>query len=176
MMRAQGELIPMPQRLILTLLGTGCLTLTLAAAGAVQTAKPEDVGMSTDRLARVRDAAQRHIDAGALPGVVTLVARNGRIAHFEAHGLLNVETKRPMPKDGVFRLASMSKPITAVAVMMLVEEGKIRLSDPVSRFIPEFKSAKVAVAKPAAAPPAGAPVAAPPAGPGAGPGGPGRGG
>ena len=166
----------MPQRLILTLLGTVCLTLTLAAAGAVQTAKPEDVGMSTERLGRVRDAAQRHIESGALPGVVTLVARNGRIAHFEAHGLLNVETKRPMPKDGVFRLASMSKPITAVAVMMLVEEGKIRLNDPVSRFIPEFKSAKVAVAKPAAAPPAGAPVAAPPPGPGAGPGGPGRGG
>ena len=107
--------------------------------------------MSTERLARVREAVQRHLDAGALPGAVTLVARNGRIVHFEAHGLIDVEAKKPMPKDGVFRLASMSKPITAVAVMMLIEEGKVRLTDPVSRFIPEFKSAKVAIAKPARA-------------------------
>ncbi len=122
--------------------------------------------MSTDRLGRVREAVKRHLDAGALPGTVTLVARNGRIAHFEAHGLIDVEAKKPMPKDGVFRLASMSKPITAVAVMMLIEEGKVRLTDPVSRFIPEFKSAKVAIAKPAATSSSGAAPAAPAAGSG----------
>ena len=164
------------------LLAIACFTLTLMA-GAVPAAKPEDVGMSTDRLLRVREAVQRHLDAGALPGAVTLVARNGKIVHFEAHGLIDVEAKRPMPKDGVFRLASMSKPITAVAVMMLIEEGKVRLTDQVSRFIPEFKSAKVAIAKPAAAssavaPPVTAAPGAPAAGPGAGPGAPaaGRGG
>ena len=166
----------MTHRYTLTALGVACLTLTLTAAGAVPAGKPEDMGMSTDRLARIRDAVKLHLDAGALPGAVTLVARNGRIVHFEAHGLIDVEAKRPMPKDGVFRLASMSKPITAVAVMMLVEEGRIRLSDPVSRFIPEFKSAKLAVPKQtsAATPPTPPPPPATPA-PGAGPGG-GRGG
>ena len=128
------------------------------------TAKPEDVGLSSERLARIHEAVQRHIDAGSLSGAVTLVARHGKIAHLEAHGLMDLESKRAMPKDGVFRLASMSKPITAVAVMMMVEEGKVRLNDPVSRFIPEFKSMKVAVAKPGARGGGAAP---------AGPGGPG---
>jgi CubicO group peptidase (beta-lactamase class C family) len=132
-------------------------------AGSVMTAKPEEVGLSSERLARIHDAVQRHIDAGSLSGAVTLVARHGKIAHLEAHGLMDLESKRPMPKDGVFRLASMSKPVTAVAVMMLVEEGKVRLNDPVSRFIPEFKSMKVAVAKPGAR---GGSAAAAPGGPG----------
>jgi CubicO group peptidase (beta-lactamase class C family) len=122
--------------------------LSLQGAGSVTTAKPEDVGLSPERLTRIHEAVQRHIDAGSVSGAVTLVARHGRIAHLEAHGLMDIESKRPMPKDGVFRLASMSKPITAVALMMMVEEGKVRLSDPVSRFIPEFKSMKVAVARP----------------------------
>jgi CubicO group peptidase (beta-lactamase class C family) len=115
------------------------------------TPKPEEVGFSSERLQRVHDAVQRHIDAKELSGVVTLVARRGRVAHFEAQGLMDIESKKPMPKDGIFRLASMSKPITGAAVMMLIEEGKIRLSDPVSRFIPEFKNLnKVAVPKPGA--------------------------
>src|SRR5262245_56629945 len=122
--------------------------LSLEGAGSVMTAKPEDVGLSSERLARVHEAVQRHIDAGSVSGAVTLVVRHGKIAHFEAHGLMDIESKRAIPRDSVFRLASMSKPITAVAVMMLVEEGKVRLSDPVSRFIPEFKSMKVAVARP----------------------------
>ena len=82
-----------------------------------------------------------------MSGAVTLVARRGRIVHFEAQGLMDIESKKPMMKDSIFRLASMSKPITAVAVMMMVEEGKIRLTDRVSAFIPEFKNMKVAVAK-----------------------------
>lgn len=115
------------------------------------TTKPEEVGLSSERLQRVREAMQRHIDAKTVSGVVTLVARKGRIAHLEAQGLMDIEAKKPMPKDGIFRLASMSKPITGAAVMMLVEEGKIRLNDPISRFIPEFKNLnKVAVAKPGA--------------------------
>jgi CubicO group peptidase (beta-lactamase class C family) len=123
---------------------------SVQGAGSLLTAKPEEVGLSSERLARIHDAVQRHIEAGSVSGAVTLVARHGKVAHLEAHGLMDVESKRPMPKDGIFRLASMSKPVTAVAVMMMVEEGKVRLGDPVSRFIPELKGMKVAVAKPGA--------------------------
>jgi CubicO group peptidase (beta-lactamase class C family) len=125
----------------------GLATAIVAAAGAVPTGKPEEAGFSSERLGRIREAVQRHITAGNVPGVVTLVARRGRIVHFEAHGMNDVEARRPMLKDAIFRLASMSKPIGAVAVMMMVEEGKIRLSDPVWRFIPEFKQANIAVPK-----------------------------
>jgi CubicO group peptidase (beta-lactamase class C family) len=117
-------------------------------ASSVASATPEEVGLSTERLQRVGEAVQRHIESGSLAGAVTIVARRGRIAHFEAHGLIDVDAKTPMPRDGIFRLASMSKPITAVAVMMLVEEGRVRLNDPVSRFIPEFDSPKVALTPP----------------------------
>jgi CubicO group peptidase (beta-lactamase class C family) len=130
---------------------TAAVPLTMALVPTAP--KPEDVGLSSERLPRVHDAVQRHIDAKELSGVVTLVARRGRIAHLEAQGVMDIESKKPMPKDGIFRLASMSKPITGAAVMMLVEEGKIRLNDPVSRFIPEFKNLnKVAVPKPGAQP------------------------
>lgn len=120
------------------------LAWPLAAAG-VPAGKAEDAGMSPERLRRIHEAVQRHIDAGEISGAVTLVARRGRIAHFEAHGLMDIESKRPMEKDAIFRIASMSKPITGVAVMMMLEEGKLRLSDPVSRFLPEFKDSQVAV-------------------------------
>lgn len=127
----------------------GCLMAGLSAlplvAASIPSAKPEEVGLSSERLGRVHEAVQRHIDAQNICGAVTIVARRGRIAHFEAHGVMDLESKKPMAKDAVFRLASMTKPITSVAVMMLVEEGKIRLNDPVSRFIPEFKSLKVAM-------------------------------
>jgi CubicO group peptidase (beta-lactamase class C family) len=156
----------MRRRILLFTLGIASLSALTLAAGAVPAGKPEDAGMSADRLGRIREAVRRHLDAGSLPGAVTLAARNGRIVHFEAHGLIDVDAARAMPRDAVFRLASMSKPITAVAVMMLVEEGTVRLNDPVSRFIPEFGSAKVAVARPA---PPGTPP--PAAGTGAGPGG-----
>ena len=130
------------------------------AAGSVPVGKAEDVGLSTERLKRISEAVDRHIKAGNVAGAVTLVARRGKIAHFEAQGVMDVDTKKPMAKDNLFRLASMSKPITGVAVMMLVEEGKVRLTDPVSRFIPEFANLnKVAMPKPGAqsAPP-GAPA------------------
>src|SRR5262245_41199534 len=129
-------------------------------AGTIPVGKPEEVGLSSERLKRVGEAVQRHIETGNVSGAVTLVARKGRIAHFEARGMMDLESKKPMPKDGLFRLASMSKPITGVAIMMLVEEGKVRLNDPVSRFIPEFKGLdKVAVAKSGAKPAEGGEVA-----------------
>ena len=83
------------------------------------------MGISSDRLKRVHEMIQRHIDAQDIAGAVTLVARRGRVAHFEAHGSMELSSKKPMTKDAIFRLASMSKPVTAVAVLMLFEEGKI---------------------------------------------------
>jgi CubicO group peptidase (beta-lactamase class C family) len=120
------------------------LALPLVAA-SIQGAKPEDVGLSSDRLQRIHEVMERHIQAGDIAGGVTLVARKGRLAHLEAHGVMDLESRKPMPKDGIFRIASMSKPITGTAILLLMEEGKIRLTDPVSRFIPEFRGLKVAM-------------------------------
>src|SRR5436190_16699469 len=102
------------------------LTL-LVSTTAAQTsrAKPEDVGIATQRLQRIHELIQRHIDAGSFSGAVTLVARNGRIAHLEAQGLMDIETKKPMAPNAMFRIMSMTKPIVGVAVMMMVEEGKV---------------------------------------------------
>jgi CubicO group peptidase (beta-lactamase class C family) len=132
-------------------LSLALLALPVAAA-SVPAAKPEEVGLSAERLQRIHETVQRHIDAHDISGAVTLVARKGRIAHFEAHGLMDVDSKKPMAKEAIFRLASMSKPVTGVAIMMLVEEGKIRLTDPVSKFIPEFRGMKVAVIREGASP------------------------
>jgi CubicO group peptidase (beta-lactamase class C family) len=123
--------------------------LGLPLAAAMTTARPEEVGLSPERLQRVRETVQRHVDEKTVAGAVTIVARRGRLVHFEAQGLMDIEAQKPMVKDGIFRLASTSKQITGVAVLMLMEEGRIRLSDPVSRFIPEFRNLnKVAVPKP----------------------------
>jgi CubicO group peptidase (beta-lactamase class C family) len=108
-------------------------------------AKPEDVGLSSARLSRIGEMVQRRMASKDLAGAVTLVARRGRVAHLEPRGLMDLESKKPMVSDTVFRIASMSKPVTAVAVLMLMEEGKLRLTDPVSRFIPQFKTLKVAI-------------------------------
>ncbi len=98
------------------------------------------------------EVVKKAIDAGEVAGVVTLVARRGKVVHFEAQGYADIASKKPMRTDNIFRLASMGKPVTAVAIMMLVEEGKIRLTDPVSQYIPEFKGlTKVAVPKPGGA-------------------------
>jgi len=126
-----------------------------AAADGVPNGKPEDVGLSSERLQRVNDVMQQYIDSGQISGGITVVSRRGRIAHFEAQGLMDIESKEPMRKDAIFRMASMTKPVTGVAILMLMEEGKLRLTDPVSRFIPEFKSMKVAMAKPLPPSPSG---------------------
>jgi CubicO group peptidase (beta-lactamase class C family) len=122
------------------------IALRLTAASLPDT-RPEDVGLSRERLLRIHEAVQRHIDTHQIAGAVTLVARKGRIAHFEAHGVMDLDSNKPMAKNSIFRIWSMTKPITGVAVLMLVEEGKVRLNDPVSKFIPEFKEMKVAVAQ-----------------------------
>jgi CubicO group peptidase (beta-lactamase class C family) len=124
------------------------LALALRPAAESTVAKPEDVGLSSERLARITEMMKRHIAAGEISGGVTLVARHGRIAHFEATGVTDVDTKKPMTKDAVFRIASMTKPVTGVAIMMMMEEGKLKITDPVSKYIPSFKELKVAVAEP----------------------------
>ena len=100
--------------------------------------RPERVGMSSERLARIGDAMQRYIDQQLVAGTVTLIARKGKVVHFEARGFMDAENQTPMRTDTVFRIASMSKPITSVALMMLWEEGRFHLNDPASKFLPEF--------------------------------------
>jgi CubicO group peptidase (beta-lactamase class C family) len=117
----------------------GLTVLVWPLTAATPTVRPEDVGLSSERLKRVGELMQRHIAAQMFPGAVTLVARNGRVAHFEVHGLMDAETKKPMQKDAIFRIMSMTKPVVGVAVLMLVEEGKLRLTDPASKFIPELQ-------------------------------------
>ena len=124
-----------------------CIAFSSFAQGLSKANKPEDVGFSSERLKRVTDAFQSEVDKGAIPGAVVLIARNGKIAYLEAFGFQNRENKEPMKTDAIFRIASMSKPITSVAVMMLVEEGKIQLLDPVSHYLPEFKGVQVGVEK-----------------------------
>ncbi len=104
--------------------------------------KPEEVGLSSERLGRVREMVLRRVVAGEISGAVTMVARRGRLVHYEANGLMDLESNKPMRKDALFRLASTTKPVTAVAVLMLMEEGKLKLTDPVSRYIPEFRGSR----------------------------------
>lgn len=139
--------------------------LALPWAAELVTAKPEEVGLSTERLARINAMMQKRIAAGEISGGVTLVARKGRIAHLEAHGVMDTESRKPMSRDAVFRIASMTKPVAGVAVMMMLEEGKLRLTDRVSKYIPQFKDMKVAVAQPAEGPGTNGQTAAPAGGP-----------
>lgn len=118
----------------------------IASTGAeVPTGLADEVGLSAKRLQRIDQVIERAIASQQISGAVTLVARRGQIAHFEAHGLMDIESNRPMQKDTIFPIASMTKPITGVAILMLVEEGKVRLTDPISRFIPEFKNTTIAI-------------------------------
>jgi CubicO group peptidase (beta-lactamase class C family) len=114
------------------------------AAVATATATPESVGISTQRLGRMHAGMQALIDRKEAGGIVTLVARDGKIVDVHTNGFQDVEGQTPMRENTIFRIASMSKPITSVAIMMLYEEGKLRLNDPVSRFIPAFKQQRVA--------------------------------
>ena len=109
----------------------------------METVTPEEVGFSSERLRRIRPVMQAYVDQKKLPGLITLVARQGKVVHFEKYGLMDIEAEKPMHADTIFRIYSMTKPITTVAAMMLYEEGFFQLNDPVSRFIPAFKDVKV---------------------------------
>ena len=123
-----------------------CATLAHQSFGAsLALSKPEDAGFSSERLKRIRSVIQKHVEAKDLAGAVTLVARKGKVVHFEVQGNLDFESGKPLRTDTLFRLYSMTKPISAVAVLIMMEEGKLILSDPVSKYIPEFKNPKVAM-------------------------------
>lgn len=130
-----------PVRFSLFLLAAG-----LALAGTLPKAAPEDVGLSSDRLQRIRVMLQGYIDRGEIAGAVSLVARKGRVAWLEAQGFADLEQRTPLRADHIFRLASMTKPITSTAVLMLHEEGRFLLDDPIAKFLPEFQNMQVAVA------------------------------
>ena len=123
------------------------MTLMLFVAGAdaaeLPTARPANVGLSAERLARLDAAMQAEVDAGRKAGIVTLIARRGRVAHLKAFGMAERESNSPMRADSLFRLYSMTKPVTSVALLMLYEEGKFQLSDPLEKYIPAFKEVQV---------------------------------
>jgi len=129
------------------LLGFVLLT-AVALAQDLPTAKPESVGLSSERLDRISSAVQRNIDDKRIAGAVTLVVRHGKVAWFKSQGMVDREAAKPMPTDAMFRICSMTKPITTAAAMLLYEEGKFLLDDPVSKYLPEFKNSRVLV-KPA---------------------------
>ena len=136
----------------------GLLLAGLPATDALRAADRSaaaSTGVSLPRLARIAEFVDRQMASGEVAGAVTLVARHGKIVHLQAQGYADLASKRPMQKDNLFRIASMTKPVVAVSILMLVEEGKIRLDDPVSRFIPAFRDVTVAVPRvvPAGSPP-----------------------
>ncbi|MDA0207120.1 MAG: serine hydrolase [Acidobacteria bacterium] len=130
------------------------LLLTLAlyaapifAAEKLPVAVPEAVGLSGERLDRLTQTMQQYVDNGQLSGSVVLVARHGQVAYFRAFGQRDVEAKSPMADDAIFRIASQTKALVSTAILMLQEEGKLLISDPAGRYLPEFENTKVAVAK-----------------------------
>lgn len=130
------------------LLGAVCLFASVAAVAADPArGEPAQAGMSAQRLAVITEVFKREIEHGKLPGVVMLVARKGRLVFDQALGMQDKERGTPMPRDAIFRLYSMSKPLVSVAAMMLVEDGKLVLTDPVSKYQPQMKGLQVSVAK-----------------------------
>src|SRR5215210_7266328 len=104
---------------------------------------PESQGFSSTRLGRINTVMQRYVDERKLAGMVTLVARRGQTVHFETCGMADIASGAPMRHDTLFRIYSMTKPITSAAVLMLFEEGRFQLSDPVAKYIPAFADVKV---------------------------------
>jgi CubicO group peptidase (beta-lactamase class C family) len=115
----------------------------LAAVHDLPTASADSAGMSAERLARLSAGMKELVDSGRLAGVVTMVSRHGKVVEFDAVGKRDIAANAPMQKDSIFRIYSMSKPITGVAMMLLFEEGKWQLNDPVAKYIPEFAKLKV---------------------------------
>ncbi len=109
----------------------------------MNTVTPEQVGLSSERLGRIRPVIQRYVDEGKYAGVITLVARHGKVAYLDCVGMMDRDAGKPMKEDTIFRIYSMTKPITSVALLMLYEEGRLRLNSPVADFIPGFANVKV---------------------------------
>ena len=110
---------------------------------SLETSKPEAQGVSSEKLQRLSELSQQYVDEGRVAGIVNLVVRNGEVIHYEATGNRGADNPSPMQVDDLFRIYSMTKPITAVAAMQLYEQGKFQLTDPVTKFVPELKGLKV---------------------------------
>src|SRR5207237_2735640 len=108
-------------------------------------AEPEQLGLSAERLDRIAPALHRDIAAELIPGAVMLIARHGKIGYFQAFGMRDKALTAPMPRDAIFRLGSMTKPITIAAAMTLVEEGRLSLADPISKYLPQFAHLQVGI-------------------------------
>jgi CubicO group peptidase (beta-lactamase class C family) len=119
-----------------------CFTTILLAQG-LPVASPEAVGLSGDRLKRLESVMSQYVEKKQIAGAVALVARKGKVAYLKSAGLQDVESKKPMQDNTIFRVASMTKPVTSVAVMILYEEGRFLLNDPISKYLPEFKDMMV---------------------------------
>jgi CubicO group peptidase (beta-lactamase class C family) len=128
----------------MTLALIAALSVLQTAHAAISLVAPESVGFSADRLKTFEGAMHALVDQQQLAGVTTLVARHGKVVAFDTYGYQDIDAKTPLAKDTIFRIASMTKPIAGVAMMMLYEQGKWKLDDPVAKFIPEFKDLKVA--------------------------------
>jgi CubicO group peptidase (beta-lactamase class C family) len=109
----------------------------------MELARPEELGFSSARLARITPVLKGYVDRRQIAGMVSLVARRGRVVHFETCGTMGLETTRSMRRDALFRIYSMTKPVTSAAAMMLVEEGRLRLGDPLAQYLPMFKNMQV---------------------------------
>jgi len=129
--------------LLFGLLSLVATSTVWAQVGGIPRTSPESVGMSSDRLARISSKMKSYIDEGHLSGTVTAVVRRGKLVYLEAQGLLDMDDQRPMREDALFRIYSMTKPITSVAVMLLQEEGRLLLNDPVANYLPEFGRLRV---------------------------------
>src|SRR5438128_9040147 len=132
---------------VLAALAVSAASVMVIAASS-PTTRPEDVGLSSERLQRITQMIQRRIAARDVAGAVTVVARKGKIVHLSAQGVMDLQSKQPMSTSTMFRIASMTKPVVGTSIMMLIEEGKLHLNDPVWRYIPTFRNMKVAVAQP----------------------------
>src|ERR1039457_4465592 len=122
----------------------GCTLAALAADSfSIGKIDPEAAGMDPARLARIPVRMKEFVAAGKTAGVVTLVARHGHVANLEAVGYQDLETKTPMRTDTIFRLASVTKPVTCAGIMILVDEGRLSLIDPAEKYLPEFKDLKL---------------------------------
>lgn len=147
-----GDRFPVPRKRIVAMVAAAAAAVVLGGCahhhqdgarapgpGGSQALLPIDQAA----LGRIGGVMQTQIDASVFPGAVSMVARDGRVVHYEAHGWLDAARTRPMPRDALFRLASMTKPLTAVAGMMLVERGQIQLNDPITKWLPEFRDTRV---------------------------------
>jgi len=126
-------------------IGTALCVATGAAAGPLQEAAPDEIGLSAQRLERLSQTMQRYVDQGELAGMVVMIARKGKLVYQKAFGMQDKTKKVPMAADSIFRIYSMTKPVVTVAAMILIEDGRLSLDQPIAKYLPEFKDMKVGV-------------------------------